>query len=295
MKLPKIFGHIKYVLCTIIYSALVFQSCQINAAGLDYDATIPRKYPLFTVNYHENDTPESCRVDDFIKSCGFDGQCKTRKGLCGENLSSSFFTIQNWTELDGKYRANNGFDGFYSTNCNSARYVIVEDKGGEQADFNPANSQMSLLWQAKTVKKLSRNNKIDVSKHDNFLEDLSNGKVISFFTRTLYKDNRTPSRDRRQVSPIETVTASFGELQIGTSDRYIFRTEVSLLGSQNWDSVFQRSYIQNYQTDIHRAIFPPDQHCSLSLEGGYCLNQDNTERHNYSTLSHSSANTIYFR
>ena len=295
MKIPKISIQVKYIPLLVLYSSLAFQTGKINATELGYDETIPYKYPLFTVNYRENDQPESCHIDDFIKSCSYDGQCKTRKGLCGENLSSNFFTTQNWTKLNGQYQGNKGFDGFYSTNSSFSRYVIVEDKGGGSADFNPKNAQMSLEWQAETVEKLFRNNKIEATECTKFLEALANGCVISFFTRTLFKDNRTPSKDRRRLGHLVNVTPSFNELQIGTSERYTYRTEISLLGSPKWASPFQNTYIQNYQYDIHHRIFPRSLHCSLRVDGGYCLIQDATEFHNYSSLSNSLGSVVYFR
>lgn len=303
---------IYFLLLTILFPIV---SQAMNSEFEEGDQVIPHFYPLFTVKYSENEKPTICRVTDFQESCGRDNECKTRKGMCGEILSENFFHSGiKWEKLDGKYDTNRGFDGFYKVTGQSVKFVIVEDKGGEVARLDPKTSQMSKYWQRKTAAKLFKKSKISKRDWEDFNSALSKGDVVSLFTRTLYEEDKTPSKEKNKF----TSGYSFSNLSISNKShsnnpssssglhssslpsihsqpKYIFHTEVSLLGSSQWSYPYKTSYLANYQKDIHPSFKTQllNNNCSLN-NGNYCLDWNETEEKNFNILSTTSPSEITF-
>lgn len=187
---------------------------------------IPRHYPLFTFNFFGNISPESCWVDDFAEKCSLDNSgCTSRKGVCGETHSTSFFEAiaPNWTTLKGSYKGNSGFDGFYKVDSQHVKFVVVEDKTGT-ATLNRKTKQMSLGWQYKRAEKISKKHQEFDFKE--FHDALLRGQVVNLFTYTYTIDDPSVVNE--------------------------FHTDVYLLGSPTWSSDFKTKYISNYKS-IHSS------------------------------------------
>ncbi len=263
------------LLSSAIFCFLVSFSLVVQASYKDEELPkdTPHSYPLYSVKYERNELGDSdyetlCQPRDFRASCGrFDGQCKARKGSCGEFLSETFFSRMGWTQLKSHYSGNQGFDGFYKINSMTVKYVVVEDKAG---NTNLKKGQMSLWWQADRARKLrnvaslsDRNPKQDEGKrhltneeHEEFQVALREGKVIGILTRTFYENPNS-------------------------SSLYYFFTEIYLLGDPNWPQNFQMQYIKNY-SDIH-----PSRSLTIYNPIKKVLKESETEEYNNTVLRNS--------
>lgn len=270
-----------------------------NTLSQDELIAIPNVYPLLTMQYKGSDTPEVCSISDFSSPCQT-GECKTQKGLCGETLSSGFFSQKkSWEMLNGHINGNQGFDGFYRvTHYPDLKYVIVEDKAGESAKLSSKTHQGSLGWELKRAKAIS--DKYDQFKYSEFEEALINGKVVSLFTHTYFQDNRT----KKKGSNISLKEERGGRVPIYStktnpplsSDRYTFSTEISLLGSPSWSSSFQNSYINGYQVGIHKPIFINEINfntCPIT-DFGYCVTQDSLQIKNIKLMNETQSDLLKF-
>lgn len=258
------------IFCFLVSFSLVQASDKDE--GLSKDT--PHSYPLYSVKYERNELGDSddqtrCQPRDFRDGCNqFDGQCKARKGSCGEFLSETFFSRMSWTQLKSHYSGNQGFDGFYKTNSMTVKYVVVEDKAGNTA---LKKRQMSLWWQADRARKLrkvakssDRNLEQDEGKrhltkeeHKEFQVALREGKVIGLLTRTFYENSNS-------------------------SSLYSFFTEIYLLGHPTWPENFQMQYIKNY-SNIH-----PSRSLANYNSIEKVLKESETEKYNNTVLRNSN-------
>lgn len=231
---------ISYIfLVYLIYVPIGFTS-YLDMASND---TVPKAYSLFTLEYNGNQLGDNdqCYQKDFVTSCNqADGECKARKGSCGEFLSTNFISQFEWTQFKSHYNGNQGFDGFYKIE-NFDVYIVIEDKTGTSS-LNRQTKQMSLKWQSDRANKLVKyqlENDTELTtfteeENDKFQSALGEGRVIGLLTNTTYRKNEI-SDYKENIS-------------------YSFLTKFSLLGSCSWSESFQRKYTFTFKNYIYLIL-----------------------------------------